>query len=179
MSRVVILDRDGVINEDSPAYVKSPEEWHPIPGSLEAMARLTAGGFKVYIATNQAAVGRGLITREVLEAIHARLTASVESAGGRIDGLAYCPHHPDDGCGCRKPAPGLIHALARDHGFDPVSVPFVGDSRRDIDAAEAAGCEPLLVRTGNGRETEIVRPDVRAFDDLAAVADCLLGRTDR
>jgi D-glycero-D-manno-heptose 1,7-bisphosphate phosphatase len=174
--RTVILDRDGVINEDSPGFIKSPAEWRPLPGSLEAIARLTAAGFDVYVASNQSGVGRGLFDAATLEAIHEKMRQAVEAAGGRLAGIYVCPHHPDAGCECRKPRPGLLRALAREHGLGLAGVPVVGDSRRDLEAAAAVGAEPWLVRTGNGRAVEHdgVPCGVHVVDDLAAAAAALI-----
>lgn len=173
--RLVILDRDGVINFDSPDYIKSPEEWVPIPGSIEAIARLHRHGFRVYVATNQAGIARGKLTEEDLLAIHARMLSAVEEAGGQIAGIEYCPHHPDDHCRCRKPAPGMLLAIEQISGISVKGQPYVGDSLKDIRAAEAAGCEPILVLTGNGVETARRNQSVSAvFDDLAAFTDHLI-----
>lgn len=174
---LVILDRDGVINQDSPDYIKSPGEWIPLPGSLEAIARLTRAGWRVAVATNQSGLARGLFDPAILEAIHARMCQAVEAAGGRIHLIQYCPHGPEDGCDCRKPRPGLFHRIARDLDVSLAGVPAVGDSARDLEAARAAGCRPILVRTGNGEGT-LARgacpPNTPVFADLAAVAEHLL-----
>ena len=149
----VILDRDGVINHDSEAFITRPEQWVPIPGSIEAMAALSRSGWQVAVATNQSGLARGLLDEPMLEAIHDRLRAAVGAAGGRIDALAYCPHGPDSGCRCRKPAPGLYEALAERLGLSLEGVPVVGDSARDLEAALAVGGRPILVRTGKGERT--------------------------
>ena len=173
--RMVILDRDGVINFDSPDYIKTPEEWQPIPGSLEAIARLHRHGYKVYVATNQAGIARGKLTSETLDAIHSKLLATVRAAGGEIAGIEYCPHHPDEHCSCRKPAPGMLYAIQAASGISLEGQPYVGDSLKDIRAAQAAGCRPVLVLTGNGAETARLRPPVEdIFDNLAAFVDQLL-----
>lgn len=173
--KIVILDRDGVINFDSPDYIKSADEWKPIPGSLEAIARLHNEGYRIYVATNQAGIARGKLTEQDLAAIHGRMLAAVEAAGGRIAGIQYCPHHPDDRCGCRKPEPGMLHAIAVEAGVPIAGQPYVGDSLKDLRAAEAAGCKPVLVLTGNGEETLRLNPDADAvFPDLLAFADALL-----
>lgn len=173
--KIVILDRDGVINFDSPDYIKSADEWRPIPGSLEAIAKLHKSGYRVYVATNQAGIARGKLSEVDLAAIHARMLAAVESAGGRIEGIQYCPHHPDERCGCRKPEPGMLHAIAEKAGVSIAGHPFVGDSLKDIRAAESAGCLPVLVRTGNGEETLRLHPDVTAvFDDLLSFVESLI-----
>ncbi|MFP4079669.1 MAG: D-glycero-beta-D-manno-heptose 1,7-bisphosphate 7-phosphatase [Ectothiorhodospira sp.] len=176
-ARLVILDRDGVINRDSPDYIKSPQEWIPLPGSLEAIARLTRAGWRVAVATNQSGLARGLFDAATLEAIHDRMRRAVEAAGGRIDLIHHCPHGPDDGCDCRKPRPGLLHRIADDLGVSLAGVPAVGDSARDLEAARAAGCRPLLVRTGNGERTlarGALPPETLVFPDLAAVVEHLL-----
>ena len=173
--QLVILDRDGVINADSDAFIKSPREWHALPGSLEAIRDLGAAGFDVVVATNQSGVGRGLFDAETLAAIHRRMRDAVQTAGGRLAGIYFCPHHPDDGCDCRKPAPGLLHQIARDFARSLEQVPVIGDSARDLEAAIAVGARPILVRTGKGRQTEASLPgDTEVFDDLAAAAHTLI-----
>lgn len=176
--RLIVLDRDGVINEDSDEFVKSPEEWLPIDGSIDAIARLSRAGWTVAVASNQSGLARGLFDRAALEAMHAKLRRLVEKAGGKVDRIVVCPHGPDAGCECRKPAPGLLLALADHYSRSLDGVPAVGDSLRDLQAACAAGARPILVRTGNGGRTERELPDaltgVERFDNLAAVADFLL-----
>lgn len=170
-NRIVILDRDGVINQDSTHYIKHPDEWHPIPGSLEAIALLHQNGYRIYIATNQAGIARGEFTESQLKAIHEKMSSRVIQAGGELSGIVYCPHHPDDNCKCRKPAPGMLHQIAEESGVDITGVPYVGDSLKDIRAAEAAGCKPVLVLTGSGLETRKLRPRLEhVFDDLLAFA---------
>lgn len=174
---LVILDRDGVINYDSDAYIKSPEEWIPIPGSLEAIANLTHAGFTVTVASNQAGVARGLFDLDALAAIHRKMQAAVEQGGGELAGIFYCPHGPDDGCDCRKPKPGLLKQIAQRFGVSLRGVPAVGDSLRDIEAAESVGARPLLVRTGKGEITLASLGDPKraeVFKNLAAAADQLL-----
>jgi D-glycero-D-manno-heptose 1,7-bisphosphate phosphatase len=173
--KFVIMDRDGVINEDSPDYIKSPQEWIPLPGSLEAIALLHQRGFKVIVVTNQSGVARGLFDAATLEAIHAKMTAMVEAHGGEIERIYVCTHGPDDGCDCRKPQPGLLHAFARDYHIDLHDVPFVGDAMRDVQAALAAGARPILVKTGKGRKTLAGNPDlsIPVFENLYAVAESL------
>ncbi|MBI5448612.1 MAG: D-glycero-beta-D-manno-heptose 1,7-bisphosphate 7-phosphatase [Gammaproteobacteria bacterium] len=170
--KLIILDRDGVINYDSEHYIKSAQEWLPLPGSLEAIAQLNAKGYTVTVATNQSGIGRGLYTEEDLGAIHQKMQMSLAQLGGRIDRIFYCPHLPTQGCGCRKPAPGLLKQIALYYRCDLTQVPFVGDSLRDIRAACAAGCQPVLVRSGNGAAVEALSyeaaPTVQVFDDLAA-----------
>ncbi|SEK79092.1 D-glycero-beta-D-manno-heptose 1,7-bisphosphate 7-phosphatase [Ectothiorhodospira marina] len=177
--KLILLDRDGVINQDSPDYIKSPEEWTPLPGSLEAIARLTRAGWQVVVVTNQSGLARGLFDAATLEAIHQRMTQAVESVGGRLRGIYHCPHGPDNGCDCRKPLPGLFHQVARDLDVDLTGVPAVGDSPRDIEAATTAGCRPLLVRTGNGARALAegrIPQGIPAYEDLAEVVQALLGQ---
>ncbi len=179
-SPLVILDRDGVINRDSDAYIKSPDEWNPLPGSLEAMARLTAAGVRVAVATNQSGLARGYFTRETLAAMHAKLRSLLEEAGGRLEYIAFCPHGPRDGCDCRKPAPGMLHEIADallESRARLEHVPFVGDSISDVRAALAAGARPVLVRTGKGERVIAsgeLPADVPIHDDLAAFVDAYL-----
>ncbi|HEX4871137.1 MAG TPA: D-glycero-beta-D-manno-heptose 1,7-bisphosphate 7-phosphatase [Nevskiaceae bacterium] len=174
--KLVILDRDGVINEDSDAYIKSVAEWQPIPGSLEAIARLSQAGWKVFIASNQAGIGRGLFDFDALFAIHARLTRAVAELGGRVDGIAYAPEHPDRATPMRKPGPGMLQDIGRRLGVNLAGVPFVGDTVTDLQAARAAGARPVLVRSGRGRETEARHKmtGVEVHDDLAGFAATLL-----
>lgn len=173
----IILDRDGVINLDSDDFIKSPHEFVPIPGSLEAIARLNRAGYRVAVATNQSGVARGLYDLATLEAIHAKLTGLLAEAGGELAGIFYCPHGPEDGCDCRKPKPGLMYQIARQFEIDLAGVPVVGDSLRDLVAGRAVGCVPYLVRTGKGERT-LAKAEglegVAVFDDLAAVVDALL-----
>jgi D-glycero-D-manno-heptose 1,7-bisphosphate phosphatase len=173
--RLVVLDRDGVINEDSAEYVKSPDEWRPLPGSLDAIARLNAAGFTVAVASNQSGLARGYFDAATLDAMHAKFRALLAEAGGHVERIEICPHGPDDGCDCRKPAPGLLERLLADYDVDPAEVIVVGDSLRDLEAAVAVNAKPVLVRTGNGRSTEpkLTGPlaGTPVFDDLAAFAD--------
>ncbi|MEX1033983.1 MAG: D-glycero-beta-D-manno-heptose 1,7-bisphosphate 7-phosphatase [Cellvibrionaceae bacterium] len=176
---LVIVDRDGVINFDSDDYIKCQSEWRPIPGSLEAIARLSQAGFTVAVATNQSGLARGLFDLDDLEAINAHMLDCVAALGGNIAGVFYCPHHPDDGCDCRKPQPGLITAIESELSVSAKGTPFIGDSLRDIQAGLAKGCKPLLVRTGKGENTlaqlpEALRQEVEVFADLASAADYIL-----
>lgn len=173
---VVVLDRDGVINEDSSAYIKSVAEWRPIPGSLDAIAKLTAAGTRVVVVTNQAGLARGLFDQAALEAIHTHMEQAVAAAGGELAGIYYCPHHPDAGCDCRKPQPGLLLRIEHDLGVSLEGAPFVGDKASDIGAADAVGARPILVRTGSGAETERALGErrVEVFDDLRAAVTALL-----
>lgn len=175
--RPVIVDRDGVINQDSAQYVKTPDEFIPIAGSLAAIGRLTAAGFTVLVVTNQANIGRGVMTEKTLDAIHAKLMRELRAHGGRIERFYVCPHCPEDSCECRKPRPGLLQRAAADYRFPLTNVWYVGDSLKDLEAAAAAGAQGVLVRTGNGARIEAdgaVPPGIRVFDDLAAAADALL-----
>ncbi len=175
--KLVILDRDGVINVESPDYIKSPEEWIPIEGSLEAIARLTEAGYKVAIATNQSGVGRGYYSHETLILIHEKLLSAVARVGGDVDLIRYCPHHPDDGCDCRKPKPGLFLTLAKFYDTSLDGVYAVGDSLRDLQAAAAAGATPVLVKTGNGHKTlenPALDKTIPVLDDLADFVEQLL-----
>ena len=178
-AKLVVLDRDGVVNEDSDAYIKSVAEWIPIPGSLEAIAALTRAGFDVAIVTNQSGIGRGIYSEQALAAIHRHMEASIASAGGTISGIYYCPHRPDEHCECRKPKTALFERLARDRGRSLAGVPFIGDKMSDLRAAEAVGARPILVRTGRGAETErALEPrTVETFDDLRAAARALVAES--
>lgn len=177
--QLVLLDRDGVINFDSPDYIKSPEEWRALPGALQAIARLNRAGVTVAICSNQSGIGRGLFTRQTLNAIHDKLLAALAAQGGHLNHIGICPHAPNADCGCRKPKPGLlIEALQRCNAAAAKTV-FIGDSLRDLAAAEAAGVLPILVRTGNGRQAEARLQESGAsngvvFDDLAEAVDALL-----
>ncbi len=182
---LVILDRDGVINEDSDDYIRTLEQWRPIPGSLQAIADLSRAGFRVAIATNQSGLARGYFDLDTLEAIHDRLCEQVEAKGGEIAGIFYCPHHPGDGCNCRKPGAGLLDAIERELGEPVRGACFVGDSLKDLQAARARECRPVLVLTGKGRVTarslradqpSIANPgDIDIYPDLAAAAEAILG----
>ena len=176
---LIVLDRDGVINEDSDAYVKSAEEWIPIPGSIEAIGRLTRTGYPVAVATNQSGIGRGYYNEAALEAMHAKMLDLVAKAGGRIDAIVFCPHHPDTRCDCRKPLPGLLHQIQEQLGLSLEGAYMIGDSIRDLEAGVAAGCRPVLVRTGKGEKSVLALPqsglgDVPIYDDLAAFVDRLI-----
>ena len=177
-TRLVILDRDGVINRDSPEFVKSADEWLPLPGSIEAIAALSKAGFAVAVASNQSGLARGLVTEDALREMHCKLLDLVAAKGGQVDLIVHCPHGPDTGCDCRKPKPGLMHQVGAHFDIDITGAPMVGDSLRDLKAAAAAGCRPVLVRTGNGAKTEATLPaelaDVEVYDDLAAAAAALL-----
>jgi len=176
--RLVILDRDGVINRDSPDFVKSADEWIPLPGSIQAIADLSAAGFTVAVASNQSGLARGLVDRAALRAMHRKLRRLVGRQGGRVDRIVVCPHGPDDDCECRKPKAGLLLRLARHYRCDLDGVAIIGDSLRDLQAAARIGARPVLVRTGNGRTTEKqLRGEpagTEEFDDLAAASAALL-----
>ena len=151
--KLVILDRDGVINFDSDQFIKSPEEWKPIPGSLEAIARLNQAGYRVVVATNQSGIGRGLFDMAMLNSIHDKLYRSLAQVGGRIDALFYCPHSAELNCQCRKPRPGMFEDISRRFNTPLLGVPSIGDSLRDLKASEAVGALPVLVKTGKGLRT--------------------------
>lgn len=180
--KLVILDRDGTINEDSVEFVKSPEEWVALPGALEAIARLNHAGWHVVIASNQSGLGRGLFDVAMLNAIHAKMNKLLAAVGGRIDAVFYCPHAPSEGCHCRKPEPGLFEQIGERFGVDLRLIPAVGDTARDVLAAATAGCEPHLVLTGKGAAyrgrnlPEIFPKETQVHEDLAAFADFLLAR---
>ena len=175
--KLAILDRDGVINQDSPDFVKSPDEWIALPGSLEAIARLSRAGWRVVIASNQSGIARGLFSMDTLNAIHAKMRREVAQAGGLIDAIFVCPHGPDDGCRCRKPAPGLFEDIGRRYEINLAAVPAAGDSLRDLQASSSAGCSPWLVMTGNGRKT-LNKGDLpsgtRVAENLAAAVEVWL-----
>jgi D-glycero-D-manno-heptose 1,7-bisphosphate phosphatase len=175
--KLVILDRDGVINYDSAQFIKSPDEWKPIPGSLEAIAQLNQAGYRIALATNQSGIGRGLFDMATLNAIHDKMHRALALAGGRIDALFYCPHAAEANCSCRKPKPGMIEEIARRFGTDLDGVPNVGDSLRDLQAGMPLGALPMLVRTGKGEKTlaEGNLPEgTRIFADLAAAAKYII-----
>jgi D-glycero-D-manno-heptose 1,7-bisphosphate phosphatase len=176
--RVVILDRDGVINADSERFVKSIDEWIPLPGSIDAIARLSHAGYRVAVATNQSGLARGLLTPADLDTMHRKLRDLLAEQGGRIEMIVYCPHEPGENCDCRKPKPGMLLEIARRLSVSLAGVPFIGDSLGDILAAKAAGADPWMVRTGKGGDTIACgSPDlagVPVHADLASVVDTLL-----
>ena len=175
--KLVILDRDGVINRDSDAYIKSPAEWQPLPGSLEAIAKLTQAGFRVVVATNQSGVGRGLFEMATLNAIHDRMLRAVAQVGGRIDAVFYCPHAQEANCTCRKPKPGLLEDIGRRFNADLAGVPVIGDALRDLQAAAAVSATPVLVLTGKGVKTQReggLPAGTLVFEDLAAAAESIV-----
>jgi D-glycero-D-manno-heptose 1,7-bisphosphate phosphatase len=174
--KLIILDRDGVINHDSAQFIKSPEEWRPIAGSLDAIARLNRWGYRVVVATNQSGIGRSLFDMDTLNAIHDKMNRAVAQAGGRIDSIFFCPHAADSTCECRKPRPGMLLEIASRYNVDLKGVPAVGDSLRDLEAAQAVGATPILVLTGKGEKTRAdprFPAEVQVFPDLAAVATAL------
>lgn len=177
-ARLVILDRDGVINHDSDEFIKSPDEWQPIDGSIAAIVKLSSAGFTVAVATNQSGVARKLIDLPTLESIHRHFRNKVKEAGGDLGKIIFCPHHPDENCECRKPAPGMLLKLSRQYGVPLDRVPVVGDSLRDIEAARAAGARPILVLTGNGKETAAAiaaaGDDVETYADLSEAVAAIL-----
>lgn len=176
--KLVILDRDGVINEDSAAYIKSAAEWQPIAGSLEAIVRLKHAGYTVVVASNQSGIGRGLFDYAALFSIHDKMTRMLAELGAHLDGVFFCPHAPDDGCNCRKPATGLFDSISRRLGVTLDGVPMIGDSVSDIQAARAAGATPILVSTGQGATTNPrLIGDVPRYPTLAAAVDAILQRT--
>lgn len=180
--KLIILDRDGVLNADSDDYIKTPAEWVAIPGSAEAVARLNAAGYRVVVATNQSGVGRGYFSAETLAAIHQKMGAVLAAAGARIDGIFVCPHAPAEHCTCRKPEAGLLDQIARQFNCDLAGVPLVGDSLRDLETAVKRQCQPVLVRTGKGENTlEQGLPESLAhtpvYENLQAFVDAYLARS--
>jgi len=175
--KLIILDRDGVINHDSDAYIKSVDEFIPLPGSLEAIARLNQAGYRVAIATNQSGIARGFYDIATLNAMHDKLRRLLDQHGGHVELIAFCPHGPDDRCDCRKPKPGMYLEIARCLETSLQGVPVVGDSLRDLQAAQAVGARPILVRTGKGERT-LEKGEgidgIPVYDDLAAAVDALL-----
>jgi D-glycero-D-manno-heptose 1,7-bisphosphate phosphatase len=175
--KLVILDRDGVINYDSVQFIKSPGEWKPIPGSLEAIARLNQAGYRVVVATNQSGIGRGLFDMDTLNAIHGKMHRAAQAVGARIDAVFYCPHTADSACNCRKPKPGMYERIASCYNIDLAGTPSIGDSLRDLQAAVAVGGKPLLVLTGKGEKTQMedgLPEGTLIFRDLVAAVDHLL-----
>ena len=181
--KLVILDRDGTINEDSAEFIKSAEEWRPYPGAMEAIARLNHAGWHVVVVSNQSGLGRGLFEVADLNEIHAKMHKALAVVGGRIDVVFYCPHAPGEGCHCRKPETGLFEQISDRYGFGLKNVPTVGDSARDLIAGAAMGCEPHLVLTGKGAAyrgralPEAFPAGTQVHENLSAFVDFLLGRT--
>ncbi len=185
--KLIILDRDGVINFDSPDYIKSADEWRPIPGSIEAIAELSKHGFHVYLATNQSGIGRKLFSTLAFAEINQKFVGLVEALGGEVEGIFFCPHTPEENCDCRKPKTGLLEEIAEASDTTLAGCPFVGDSRKDLEAALSVGCRPILVRTGNGTQTfdQLAAEPLQGFDnkdvfdDLADVAEHLIAKETR
>jgi len=183
-TKLVILGRDGILNKYREDHVKSPAEWVPIPGALEAVARLNHAGWHAVVATNQAGIGRGLIDMASINAVHAHMNQLLLAQGGRLDAVFFCPHTPEEGCTCRKPQPGMMRDIAQRYGVDLAHVPMVADTARDLQAAEAAGCEPHLVRTGraaalSGEQVQQILdkvPGATVHPDLGAFTEFLLRR---
>ncbi len=175
--KLIILDRDGVINRDSDDYIKSVDEFVTLPGSVAAIARLNQAGYRVAVATNQSGIARGYYDLDTLNAMHEKLRGELAALGGTVDMIAFCPHGPDDNCDCRKPKPGMYLEIAKRFDISLEGVPVVGDSLRDLQAAQAVGASPILVRTGKGERT-IAKGEglegIPVFDDLAAAVTALL-----
>ena len=181
--KLAILDRDGVINYDSEHYIKSPAEWRPIPGAIEAIARLNQNGYRVTVATNQSGIGRGMIDMTSVNAVHQHMMKLLAEKGGRIDAVFFCPHAATEQCECRKPAPGLMHDIGERYGVELQTVPMVCDTLRDLEAAKAAGCQPHLVRSGRAAEADDATiaawlqavPGTVVHADLSAFAEHVTG----
>jgi D-glycero-D-manno-heptose 1,7-bisphosphate phosphatase len=182
--KLIILGRDGILNEFREDHIKAPEEWIAVPGALEAVSRLNHAGWHVVVATNQSGIGRGMIDMSAVNAVHAHMMQSLQTLGGRIDAVFFCPHTPEDNCDCRKPLPGMMHDIGRRYGVDLAQVPMVGDTLRDLLAAQAAGCEPHLVRSGRaaaldaGQVASMIEqvPGTFVHRDLGELATQLLER---
>lgn len=183
-TKLVILGRDGILNEYREGHVTAPEEWVPVPGALDAVARINHAGWHTVVATNQAGIGRGMIDMAAVNAVHAHMNRLLMTQGGRIDAVFFCPHVPEENCDCRKPKPGMMKEIGQRYGIDLVQVPMVGDTLRDLQAAQAAGCEPHLVLSGRARGLEgdalqqmlAQVPATQVHADLGAFADFLLAR---
>jgi len=174
---LIILDRDGVINYDSSEYIKNPDEWTAIPGSLEAIAQLNRAGYRVVIVTNQSGIARGYYDIDTLDQIHEKLTQELASVGGYIEDIFFCPHHPNDGCYCRKPQTGLFQQIEQKYAVDLTNIFYIGDSLTDMQVAMKTGCKPLLVLTGNGEKTLAENPDLAFIDhfpNLSAAVEFIL-----
>ncbi|MDH5484498.1 MAG: D-glycero-beta-D-manno-heptose 1,7-bisphosphate 7-phosphatase [Gammaproteobacteria bacterium] len=181
--KLIILDRDGVINQDSDDYIKTVDEWQPITGSLQAMGRLSQAGYTLVVATNQSGIARGYFDLETLHAMHKKMDEMLEQFGGKVDAVFYCPHGPKDNCQCRKPAPGLFHDISSRYQVPLANVVAIGDSLRDIQAAREAGARPILVKTGKGERSLQTAgndelDDVPVYENLAEVVDVLLAETN-
>ena len=176
--KLVVLDRDGVVNYDSDQYIKSPAEWRPIPGSIEAIARLNQNGWRVAVATNQSGIARGLFDMATLNAINDKMMELVFRQGGRIDALFFCPHAADEGCNCRKPRTGMLEEIAARFHTELKGVPVIGDSLKDLQSAETVGAQPILVLTGKGPKTQAdggLPKKTLVFEDLAEASRHLIG----
>lgn len=174
---LIILDRDGVINYDSDEYIKSPDEWHAIPGSLEAIAQLNRAGYQVVIVTNQSGVARGFYDLETLDKIHEKMQEELAEVGGYIEEIFFCPHHPDEHCNCRKPKPGLLHKIREKYGVELSESYFIGDTLTDMQVAAEVNCKPILLMTGKGKRTLEKNPELaslQCFDDLASAVHFIL-----
>ena len=174
--KLIVLDRDGVINYDSDNYIKTVDEWIPLPGSMEAIGKLTKAGYKIAVATNQSGISRGYFSVETLNAMHDKMIKLADEHGGKFDFIAYCPHGPDDDCDCRKPLPGLIHQIESALNISAKDCYMVGDSLRDLEAGVAAGLKPVLVRTGKGVRTLEKNQGLEntlVFDDLTNLVNTL------
>ncbi len=176
MRRYIILDRDGVINQDSDAFIKSPDEWQPINGSLEAIALLNQHGYRVVVVTNQSGIARGLFSLETLQAIHHKMLAAARDAGGKIDAIYFCPHGPDDQCQCRKPKPGLMKQFSQEHQVEIAGLPMIGDSMRDLEAALAVNGQPILVRSGKGERIvdQVATLNIPIYENLYEASTVLV-----
>ncbi len=175
--KLVILDRDGVINVDSDAFIKSPDEWKPIAGSLEAIAKLNHSGYRVVVCSNQSGIGRGLLDMAALNAINDKMYRALAQLSGRIDALFYCPHPAEANCACRKPKPGMFEDIAQRFNTDLTGVPSVGDSLRDLQASAVVGCQPILVLTGKGKKTQAaggLPEHTRVYEDLATAVRAII-----
>jgi len=184
MTKLIILDRDGVINFDSPHFIKSPEEWQPIPGSLEGISALYKAGFTIVVASNQSGLGRGLFTETTIHSIHHKMHSAIAALGGKIDDIYFCPHLPEEKCVCRKPLPGLFTTILKKYNINNNTnlILSIGDSLRDLEASYAAGVSPLLVKTGNGNKTAAMLPThlqaIPQFDNLLEATQCILTSND-
>jgi D-glycero-D-manno-heptose 1,7-bisphosphate phosphatase len=175
----IILDRDGVINYESDVYIKSPDEWIPIPGSLEAIAALNKAGFKVLVATNQSGVARGFYDLETLDHIHEKLMRELASVGGYVEEIFFCPHHPEEKCNCRKPNSGLIRQIQEKYPIDLTKTFFIGDTHTDMEVAISVGCKPILVLTGKGDKTLAQYPEYQLiphFSNLEKAVEYVLAQ---
>lgn len=177
-AKIIVLDRDGVINRDSVQFIKSPDEWEPIDGSVGAIVKLNQAGYKVVVATNQSGIARGLFTPEVLTAIHQKMLRIIEQAGGHLDGIYVCPHGPESDCECRKPKPGLLRSIAADFKVDTTDMIVIGDSMRDLQAARACGAQAILVKTGKGAQTLLDHDigNIPVYENLAEAVLAILSK---